>query len=293
MTVTTSHQRVAIAQIDSAPGDIRANVAKHLEMIERARQAGVQLLLFPELSLTGYGVGARSFELAIGADDPMLRQLADAAADMIVCVGYIEEDRAAQFYNSSSALTRGKVLFTHRKLNLPTYGRLEEGKFFATGRYLETFLLAPPYRAALLICADSWNPALVQLAVLHGATMLLFPANSAQDAVSGEFSSPDGWDLLLRFYAMIYGVPVLFANRVGQESKELSFWGGSKIIDPFGVEISTAGREEELLIADLDYQAVRRARFQLPTVRDSNLALIRRELDRLATRIGRPDEEAE
>jgi predicted amidohydrolase len=200
----------------------------------------------------------------------------------------VEEGYAAQFFNSAAVLRDGEVAFVHRKLNLATYGMLEEAKFFATGRYVEPFRVKEHYAASLLICADMWNPALVHLAALHGCTLLLAPINSAADSVSGAFSNPHGWQTVLSFYAMIYGLPIVMANRIGQEGG-LRFWGGTRILDAFGNELGAAALQgEDLIVADLDYGDVRRARFQLPTVRDSNLDLVHREVNRLAERIGVP-----
>ncbi len=280
--------KAAAAQIDCALCDLEANLQKHLGMIHRAAAAGVEVLLFPEMSLTGYQVGPRSIEVAIGMDDPLLARLAAAAGDMTVIVGFVEEGFAAQFFNSAVALRNGKAVFHHRKLNPATYGNLEEGKYFATGRYVETFRLKPPFSASVMICADLWNPALVYLAALHGTTLMFVPICSAYESVGGQFSNPRGWDLALRFYAMIYGMPLIMANRVGREDG-LTFWGGSRILDAHGEMLAEAGGDEELIVADIDYQAVREARFGLPTVRDSNLALIQREVDRLVDQVGVPD----
>ncbi|MFP3345508.1 NAD+ synthetase, partial [Halomonas sp. SIMBA_159] len=80
--------------------------------------------------------------------------------------------------------------------------RMEEDKYFAEGRYVEVFPFDAAWSAGLLVCADIWNPALVHLAALQGATVLLSPVASAVEAVGGEFSNPEGWDTALRFYAM-------------------------------------------------------------------------------------------
>src|SRR3546814_15048977 len=85
-----------------------------------------------------------------------------------------------------AAVRDGRLLFVHRKLNLPTYGQMDEGKVFAGGRYVETFRVTGPWYAGVLICADLWNPALVHLAMLHGASVLLAPVNSAVGARSEE-----------------------------------------------------------------------------------------------------------
>ncbi len=280
---------VAIAQIDCDLGRVEVNAQKHLDYIHEARQAGAQLLLFPELSLTGYRLGADIVQVAMKRWDPLIQELARAAGDMTVVLGFVEEGTGAQYYNVAVALRDGELLHLHRKLNLPTYGNLEEGKLFASGRFIETFDAGGPWTASTLICADLWNPALVHLAMVHGATVLLGPVNSAVEAVSTEFSNPKGWRLTTDFYAMMYGMPLLMANRVGVEHGA-RFWGGSRIVDPYGELLAEADMESEcLLTATLDFNAVRHARFQLPTVRDSNLNLVYREIQRLAVSVGVPD----
>jgi len=284
----SSSVKVAVAQVATDLHDLDANLARHRAFIAKAQEAGADLLLFPELSLTGYQVADRAVDLAMEKFDPRLLSLAEAAGEMTVVCGFVEEGYAAQFYNAAAVLRRGRVDFVHRKINLPSYGRMEEDKYFAEGRYVEVFPLATPWSVGLLICADLWNPALVHLAALHGATMMLSPIASANAVVGGDFSNPDGWDVSLRFYAMMYGMPILMANIAGQEG-DLHFWGGSRILDPHGQVLAQAdGDEEVLLTAELDYDAVRRARFALPTVRDSNLDLIHREVDRLVNRVGVP-----
>lgn len=277
---------LAVAQTDCALGDVDGNLSRHLALVERARGAGADLLLFPELSLTGYGLGADTPRVAMAADDPRLARLAAAAGAMTVVAGFVEEGEAAHFYNAAAVLRGGGVAFVHRKLNLPTYGNLAEGKLFAAGRTVATVPLGGPWRAAVMVCADVWNPALVHLAAADGATLLLVPTNSAVDAVGGQFSNPQGWDVALRFYGLMYGMPVAMANRVGTEG-DARFWGGSRIVDPFGeVSASASGEAEGLITAVLDYDDVRRARFQLPTVRDADIDLVAREAARLAGRNG-------
>ena len=279
--------QVGVAQVDCELGDLRANADRHVARIREARAAGVELLLFPELSLSGYGLGARVLDTALSRDDPLIGELAAVAPEMIVVLGFVEEGPAAQIYNAAVALHGGRPLFLHRKINLPTYGELEEGKLFAGGNYVETFATAPPWRHGVLICADLWNPSLVHLSMLHGATLLLVPVNSALDAVGGDFSNPEGWRRAVEFYAMIYGMPLIMANRVGREG-EARFWGGSCIVDPSGRLLAEAGEEETLIRATLDFEHVRRARFCLPTVRDSNIGLVQREMNRLVEHIGVP-----
>ena len=291
----SSRLRVASAQLDCRLGQPAENLDKHLAMIAKAREQGVDVLLFPETSLTGFphrpaDDKATVHRNALREGSPVFDRIAETAGDMVVVCGFVEEAPAAQFYNACAAVTRDGIVYLHRKLNLATYGQLEEGKYFAQGRCVDAFPIGGDgsWTASTLTCADVWNPALVHLAALHGATLLLVPINSAEGAVSSEFSNPAGWDLVSRFYAMIYGMPLVLANRVGNEAG-LGFWGGSRIVDPFGNVLAEASRDEEaLIVADLDYDAVREARIQLPTVRDSNLALVHREISRIYGTAGAP-----
>jgi len=248
----------------------------------------VDLLVFPELSLTGYTLSDDSYRLARSRHDKVVRQIAEASQGMTTQFGFIEEGPGAQFYNATLAVRDGKIEHLHRKVNLPSYGKLDEYKHFATGRFMETAMLDDVWRYAILICADAWNPALIHLAAMNGATLLSIPISSSIDAVDGEFSNPHGWDLAIRFYAMTYGMPVIMTNRVGVEGAA-EFWGGSAIIDAHGRIIEQTGDQQELIIAELDYAQVRQARFNLPTVRDSNFALIQREVNRLSEVLGVPE----
>jgi len=279
--------RVGAAQFESRPCDLDGNLRKHLQLIDQAKGEGVHLLVFPELSLTGYHVGNQAIEIAMQRDDPRLASLARHAGDMTVVLGFVEESVAAQFHNSSIVLHGGRQSFVHRKLNLASYGNLEEDKYFAEGRYVDVVTHHRPWTVSVLICADAWNPGLVHLAALYGATLLVTPVASSIDALGGEFSNPYGWQVALSFYAMMYGMPVIMANQCGRPDG-ISFWGGSRIIDPRGQTLAQASDEEELIVADLHYADVRKCRFQLPTVRDSNLDLIHREIERLANRLGVP-----
>jgi len=279
---------VGAAQIATVPEDIEANLETHLELIAQARTLGCDLLVFPELSLTGYTLSDQSFRLARSRHSKVVRQIAEASQGVTTQFGFIEEGPAAQYYNATLAVRDGEIHHLHRKVNLPSYGNLDENKHFATGRFMETAKLDDTWRYAILICADAWNPALVHLAAMNGATLLSVPISSSINAVEGEFSNPNGWDLAVRFYAMMYGMPVVMTNRVGTEGTN-HFWGGSAIIDAHGRIVTQAGDEPMLLTAELDYNQVREARFHLPTVRDSNFALIQREVNRLSEVLGVPE----
>jgi N-carbamoylputrescine amidase len=269
--------RVAAAQIETTLGDVAANLGKHRDWIGRAREAAVDVLLFPELSLTGYGLRDGARDVALSITSAPVHEIARAAGSMLVTFGFVEFGDDGLF-NAVATVRDGRIHSVHRKVNLPGYGRLDENRWFAAGESVGTFSLAPDWTAASLICADLWNPALVHIAACRGADLLLAPVSSAVEAVQG-FDNPAGWRTALDFYAMMYGLPVLMANRVGCE-RELSFWGGSRVLDAFGRTVAQAEGDEALVVAELARSDIDRARERLPTVRDSNPALVQAEFGR-------------
>jgi predicted amidohydrolase len=279
---------VGAAQIASETSDLSANFAKHHAFVERAKALGVDLLVFPELSLVGHYGAEALLDVVMTRDDPRLMELSRAAGEMEIVVGFVEEARGAQFYNAAAVLKAGRLAYIHRKINLPSYGRLIETKYYAHGRFVDTHVMTEDWVMGLLICADLYNPALTHLSFLHGATLLTAPISSGREAVGDEFDNPLSWATTIQFYAMMYGAPVIMTNRVGREG-DLNFWGGSRILDAFGRVLAQGGGGEELITARLDYANTRRARALLPTVRDSNLALVQRETNRLIDRLGVPD----
>ena len=274
---------VGIAQIAPVLGDVEANLQKHLQYIEQARKLGVEVLLFPELSLTGYSLREKTLDVAMPVNHPLLGELAAAAGDMVVSAGFIEEDHAGEFYNAQAMVTNGQLVHVHRKLNLPNYGGLEEAKWYSKGQDLAPCEPVAGWPIHTLICADLWNPALPHLAMLDKPALMLAPVNSAADIVSDEFSNPQGWKTNTDFISMTYGVPLLMANSCALEGNS-RFWGGSRILDAFGNCLAEAGGEEALISAEVSLKDTREARFQLPTIRDADSRLV---LDLLSKRVGK------
>lgn len=266
--------RVGAAQINAALGDMDSNLTHHLDYIERGRQADLELLVFPELSLTGYGLGSQVMQVAMPLEDPRLQTLAHACGDMQTVVGFVEEASPGEYYNALAIFQSGELIAVHRKLNLPTYGGLEEGKWFTHGSQLTHTEVRPGWSTTQLICADLWNPALVHATLLPRPTVLCAPINSASGIVSDDFSNEQNWALNVHFYAMTYGTPVIMANRFGPEGQS-HFWGGTRILGPRGELLAEAEDRETLISAELSRTAIARARFELPTHRDADTPLIR------------------
>jgi predicted amidohydrolase len=272
--------RVALAQAEPALGDIAENVRRSHELVDRAKSDGVDLVVLPELMLTGYSLGRVTDDLSLSVDDPEITQLAEAAEGIACVVGFAEAGRV-HTYNSAAYLQGGGVRHVHRKLYLPTYGIWEERKHFTPGDAMRAFD-TDIGRVAILICSDAWQPAIAVLAVQDGARVLIVPANSTsrRGAIEGE------WRDINRFYARMLETYVVFVNRVGDEG-ELSFWGGSHVYDPWGELVAEAPLDEPAFVTvELDTTAVRRRRREMPLVKEARLALLSRELERLAAEGG-------
>jgi predicted amidohydrolase len=272
--------RVALAQMEPALGEVEENTRRAREVVRAARSEDADLVVFPELMLTGYSLGHVSDDVTRSVDDPEIAGLADAADDLACVVGFAEAGRV-HTYNSAAYLEHGAVRHVHRKLYLPTYDIWEERKHFTPGDAMRSFD-TDIGRVAILICSDAWQPALAVLAVQDGARVLIVPANSTRRRPEIE----EEWSDINRFYARILECYVVFVNRVGEEPG-LSFWGGSHVYDPWGELVAEAPADEPALITvDLDLGAVRRRRREMPLVKEARLALLSRELERLVAEGG-------
>jgi predicted amidohydrolase len=273
--------QVALAQVDCVLGDVEENARRAHEAIARARADGAELVVFPELSLTGYALGLVPEDLALAVDDPIVTGLAEASDGISVVIGLLEQGRVHVF-NSAIYLDHGRLVHVQRKTHLPTYGRWEESKHYSQGASLRAFDTTLG-RFAVLICNDAWQAPMAYVAAHDGARVLIVPACSSLDPEAGTDPAEveRDWADLVRFHARFLQTWVVFVNRVGHEAG-VTFWGGSRVIDPWGRIVAQAPREEPAIVhAEIDLFAVRRRRREIPLLKEPRLELIRREVDRL------------
>jgi predicted amidohydrolase len=275
---------LALAQINTRLGDVEANLSKHLEIIAEARAGGADLLVFPELSLTGYVLQDLATAVAHRptADDPIFRPLLEASQGIDLVVGFVDEDRRHRFFIASAYLSRGRVLHVHHKVYLPTYGLFDEGRFFAWGDAVQAFDTRFG-RLGILICEDFWHASPPYLLWLDGAEVLIFTSASPGRGLTAEpqLESARWVEHINRAYASLFTNFVAHANRVGYEDG-LNFWGGSTVFDPNGDLIVKAPyHEEALTLAEIDLNQLHRTRARLPLLRDERTALVMREMQRI------------
>lgn len=269
--------RIALAQVDCALGDVEGNLERARSSVEEAAAQRADLVVFPELSLHGYALGELPGDVSILAEDSRLAGLAGYGPDVLV--GLHEDGRLRRF-NAAGYLSGGTVLHTHRKLYLPNYLEWEERKHFSPGHTLRAFDTAHA-RMATLICNDAWQPMLPWLAAQDGAEVLLIPTNSAAGLAPGAVDTEVYWQDLLLNIARLQQCWVVFVNRVGEEGKA-SFWGGSRVLDPWGRVVAEAPRRQEsLTLVDVDVSAVRRRRREMPLLEEARFGLVSREVQRL------------
>jgi predicted amidohydrolase len=275
--------RIALAQVAPALGDVTANVALHVATAQRARRAGARLVVFPELSLTGYRLLDLVPEVAIPlSQDGPLRPLFALSRRIALVVGLVEESEGHRYYNSAVFLEGGRVRHLHRKVYLPTYGMFEEGRYFAAGDRLAAFRTRLG-RMGMLVCEDLWHPASALILAQDGADYLLVPSNGPTHTMSGGGGpqNQETWRDLVKVTAQMQTTFVILVNRVGVEDG-IHFGGGSCVVDPLGEIVAQARPlREDLVICDLGRAALRRARTFYPLLRDERLPLLSREMQRL------------
>ena len=276
--------RIGLAQCNLKLGDLEANVSVHEDWIQRARKEKVDLLVFPELSLSGYLLQDMVGDLAMNASDPLFARLGKSAGEMSLCVGGVEESEGHAQYISSFYLENGRVKHVHRKVYLASYGVFDEARFVGAGSSVVAARTRHG-RIGFTICEDSWHPSLVTTLLLDGAELLVVQtASPVRDLREGEMpQNARTWVDTLRTYARLYGCYIAFCNRVGSEDG-LVFWGRSVLLGPDGSELAVGALyDEELVVGDVDFEKVRQARLSNPILRDEKLELTRRELGRIAS----------
>ncbi len=276
--------QIAVGQVSPVLGNFQANLERHVQYFEAAKANGADVIIFPELGLTGYQVQDSALDLARPIHHPDIQMLIRRSAEMDIVFSFIEETKEHLFYISAVYAGDGEIKHVHRKVFLPTYGMFDDKRYFAAGRSFSAFD-AKPGRIGLMICEDAWHTPSPYLLALGGANILIVtaagPARSVTD--TDYFGSQKFWRQLIDMYAKLHGSFVVFVNRVGIEDG-VSFFGGSAIVAPDGQWLLEAPiGEEGIFTGTIDMRVIRRARFMTPLLRDERPALVARELARLAS----------
>lgn len=281
--------KVALAQIDAAPGDGQANLEKHVDYIQKSIREGAELIVFPELSLTGQKVGPDVVDVSLAADSETIGAICKLSHKIDIVVGLNERSEVSLYerYNAAFYLSDRTLVHRHRKLFLVNYAVFEEAKHYVPGNNLQAFDTRIG-RICMLVCNDVWHAPSPYIAALDGAEILILPANSARGTLNDRLDIPATWEHMNRAYSAMLGFYTIFVNRVGVRRDmygEYRYWGGSEIIDAQGQVVIKAPYDEEALIfGEIDTGEVSKQRYRAPLIRDARLWLYQQEIDRLAVK---------
>jgi predicted amidohydrolase len=254
--------KIAVAQTDSVIGDVPKNITHHIAMIKKAIQKKADIVVFPELSLTGYSVKDLNWDIALrAAPQKIFSELQKLSHHITILAGAVEEADNFGIYNSAFLFEDGKVHSVHKKNYPPTYGMFEEMRYFSQGKEVRCFQ-SKHGKIGVLVCEDLWHLSLPYILAHDGAEIIIGIAASptrisgTQDELSTAIVNHEQH----RVFARLLSSYVVWSNRVGIEDG-VNFWGGSHIVDPSGNTIAKGKYfEEDLIVAEIKENEVRRAR---------------------------------
>ena len=255
---------LALAQISSQRENKKENLRKIEELTMRAKEQRADLVIFPELCLTGYVVRDQLYELAETIPGPSTRRIAELTrkTGMHVIFGMPElsEKTKATIYNTAVFVGPEGVIGKYHKRYLPTHSVFEEKRYFRPG-YQTAAFDTPLGNIGLCICYDLFFPEVTRLTRLAGAQLIV--CISASPSVRRSY-----FETLTAARALENTAFLAYVNLVGVEDG-LQFWGGSRLVSPTGDIISKAKYDEEdFVLCEVDFKDIRPAETFIPTLRD-------------------------
>lgn len=254
--------RIGLCQINTTVGDIEGNSKKIIDYIQRGKRMGADLLVFPEMAVTGYPPEDLLLMPKFIEDNlKAIQEIAKATSSITAVVGFVHKE--GDIFNSAALLHHGKLMGVYSKMYLPNYGVFDEFRYFHPGKENFIFTLRS-IPIGVSICEDLWYPGdPIRTQTLHGGAELILnlsssPYHMGKTAIREKLISTRASDNL---------AIVAYCNLVGGQD-ELVFDGGSMIFDQRG-ELLARGKqfEEDLVLSDLDFEAVSRIRLHDPRIR--------------------------
>jgi predicted amidohydrolase len=256
--------KLALAQMSSKRENKKENIQKIEEITIKAKEQGADLVIFPELFLTGYIVRDQLYELAEtipGVSTKKIEQIAkDTGMHIIFGMPELSEKTKATIFNTAVFVGPEGLIGKYRKMYLPTHSVFEEKRHFRPGYQAAAFDTAIG-KIGLCICYDIFFPEVTRLTRLHGAQLIV--CISASPAVRRGY-----FEILTAARALENTAFLAYVNLVGVEDG-LQFWGGSRLIGPTGDIIAKAKYDEEdFVICDVNFNDIRPAEPFIPTLKD-------------------------
>lgn len=269
--------KVLVAQMSPYLGDVEKNLEKMIEIIEKAIEECRELVIFPELSLTGYLLEELVYDIGITEVPKKLLELSEKIS---IIFGAVEVGEDFYTYNTAYYLEDGEVKHKHRKVYLPTYGMFYEGRYFKRGDSIRAFDTKFG-SVGMLICEDAWHQPSHYVLAQDGAKYIFVLTSSPARVSERGLTIAKSWEAILKASALCNGVYVVMANRTGVEDG-ITFWGGSMIFGADGNELKRGEYfKEEYISLELPISEVRKARFLSPNGKDENNSLVLKEIKRI------------
>lgn len=256
--------KIALAQISCKREDKKENIRRIEEITGKAKEQAADLVIFPELTLTGYVVRDQIYELAETIPGPSTQKIENVAKrnGVHIVFGMPELSQKAQATIFNTAVLMGPEGFIgkYRKMYLPTHSVFEEKRYFRPGYQAAAFDTAIG-NIGLSICYDLYFPEVYRLTRLKGAQLLV--CISASPAVRRTY-----FEILTLARAVENSAFLAYVNLVGVEDG-LQFWGGSRLVRPTGsIRLKAKYDEEDLVIGEIDYSDIRPIETFIPTLKD-------------------------
>jgi len=268
--------RVGLAQINCTVGDLEGNTKKIIQYLDKAQKMGVELICFPELSITGYPPEDLVLKPQFLEDNlKALKKIIPKTEGLTAVVGFV--DRNGEVYNAAAVVHNKKLVEVYHKINLPNYGVFDEYRYFQPGEKVSVYQLRDLI-FGVNICEDIWYPeGSAKAQALIGEALLVVNINASPYHM-GKWKEREK---MLSTRAVDNRVFILYNNLVGGQD-ELVFDGMGMIFSPQGETILRGKQfEEELIIADLDLDEVFRARLHDPKWRNEKEKFKSETIDKL------------
>lgn len=273
--------KISLAQINPILGDVEKNIEKHMAFVEQAVSEGSKVVVFPELSITGYRLKDLTERVALEKDDAILKPLIESSKFVDIVFGFVERGEDSITYNSAIYASSGRICEVYRKIYPPTHGMFEELRFMGRGEKVSVFRTSYG-RVSMLICRDMFHPSLLFLSYAGGADFVFAISNMPLRGLKGKNPAiQDVVENAALTYTNFFGNFLVYVNRVGFDDG-LGFYGGSFVMSPFGAKKINAPLFEEVLeTGEVDTEDIFKKRQVFPLSREEDLRIVYDNLKRI------------
>lgn len=278
-----TEMKIRAIQFSPALGNVSKNMDFHVKEIEKAVADERELIIFPELSITGYDLKDILPEVTLTPGDTIIKQLEQLSDKIDILVGAPYEEQGGIIYNCALYFSKGKLHHIHRKVQLPNFGMFQEAMVFKAGDTFRTFQVGD-FTAGIVICREILFPSIAYLYCMQNTDFLIAISNSPYRGITNipeGFASLKLWERLGDVYAINYHQNYVFVNRSGFEDG-YGFGGGSFFAAPGkGIVKQAVYFEADTMDFEIDKESVRRARMGGNYLRDEKPEVILNELKRI------------